>query len=73
MDASQHKLPSFLEALKFWIKLGWISFEGPGGQIAIMHPELVETKRWLDDKSFMNGLNLVCFFQGLKLNNSLFI
>ena len=38
---------SFAEAFKFWLKLGFISFGGPAGQIAIMHAELVERRRWI--------------------------
>src|SRR5215510_9614670 len=38
---------SFAEAFRFWVKLGFISFGGPAGQIAIMHRELVERRRWL--------------------------
>ncbi|NDD02885.1 MAG: chromate transporter, partial [Betaproteobacteria bacterium] len=41
---------SFWQALKFWFKLGFISFGGPAGQIAIMHEELVVRKRWLSEK-----------------------
>ena len=39
--------PTFSEAFRFWLKLGFISFGGPAGQIAIMHGELVERRRWL--------------------------
>jgi chromate transporter len=38
---------SFAEAFRFWLKLGFISFGGPAGQIAIMHTELVERRRWI--------------------------
>ena len=41
---------SFYEALRFWLQLGFISFGGPAGQIAIMHRELVEKRRWLSEK-----------------------
>ena len=40
---------SFFEALKFWLRLGFISFGGPAGQIAIMHRELVDEKRWISE------------------------
>jgi len=40
---------TFAEALRFWIKLGFISFGGPAGQIAIMHRELVERRRWVSE------------------------
>ena len=38
---------SFSEAVRFWLKLGFISFGGPAGQISVMHQELVERKRWI--------------------------
>lgn len=44
-------------ALRFWAKLGWISFGGPAGQIAVMHRDLVERRRWVDEPSFLHGLN----------------
>ena len=46
-------VPSFGEALRFWSKLGWISFGGPAGQIAIMHKEIVERRRWLSEDHFL--------------------
>jgi chromate transporter len=57
-------VPAFRQALRFWLKLGLISFGGPAGQIAIMHRELVEKKRWMDEKHFMNGLNFCMFLPG---------
>ena len=47
----------FMEALWFWLKLGFISFGGPAGQIAIMHTELVERRRWISEKRFLHALN----------------
>ena len=44
---------SFREALGFWFKLGWISFGGPAGQIALRHQELVERRRWLSERRFL--------------------
>jgi chromate transporter len=44
--------PNFVEALRFWLKLGLVSFGGPTGQIAIMHTELVEKKRWISEERF---------------------
>ena len=55
---------SFLEALKFWLKLGFISFGGPAGQIAIMHRELVEEKRWISEKRFLHALNYCMLLPG---------
>jgi len=49
--------PSFGEALRFWLKLGFISFGGPAGQIAIMHRELVERRRWISEARFLHALN----------------
>ena len=48
---------SFGEALRFWLQLGFISFGGPAGQIAIMHRELVEKRRWISEKRFLHALN----------------
>jgi chromate transporter len=49
--------PSFRAALRFWCKLGWISFGGTAAHIAIMHDELVEKKRWISNRSFMHALS----------------
>lgn len=56
--------PSFGEALRFWSKLGWISFGGPAGQIAIMHRELVERRRWLSEDHFLHALNFCMLLPG---------
>jgi chromate transporter len=56
--------PTFREALRFWLKLGFISFGGPTGQIAIMHTELVDKKRWIDDSRFLNALNYCMLLPG---------
>src|SRR5260221_353644 len=45
------------EAFRYWLKLGFISFGGPAGQIAIMHQDLVERKRWISEKRFLHALN----------------
>ena len=42
--------PSFGVALRYWLRLGFISFGGPAGQIAVMHQELVERRRWISDR-----------------------
>ena len=55
---------SFLEAFRFWLKLGFISFGGPAGQIAIMHTELVERRRWLSEKRFLHALNYCMLLPG---------
>lgn len=54
----------FREALKFWIKLGFISFGGPAGQIAILHKELVERRKWISEESFLHALNFCMLLPG---------
>ena len=54
----------FGEALRFWLKLGFISFGGPAGQIAIMHRELVEQRRWISEKRFLHALNYCMLLPG---------
>jgi len=56
--------PSFGEAFRFWLKLGFISFGGPAGQIALMHRELVEVRRWISERHFLNGLNFCMLLPG---------
>ncbi|HSW18578.1 MAG TPA: chromate efflux transporter, partial [Ramlibacter sp.] len=55
---------SFGEALKFWLRLGFISFGGPAGQIAIMHRELVEQRRWISERRFLHALNYCMVLPG---------
>jgi chromate transporter len=55
---------SFGEALKFWLRLGLISFGGPAGQIAIMQRELVEGKRWISQARFNHALNYCMLLPG---------
>ena len=55
---------SFSEALRFWLKLGFVSFGGPAGQIAIMHTELVERRRWISEKRFLHALNYCMLLPG---------
>ena len=52
------------EAFWFWLKLGLISFGGPAGQIAIMHQELVEKRRWLSERRFLHALNYCMLLPG---------
>ncbi|QIX61700.1 chromate efflux transporter [Hymenobacter lutimineralis] len=56
--------PTFAEALRFWLKLGFISFGGPAGQIGIMHTVLVEEKRWISDAKFLHALNYCMLLPG---------
>jgi chromate transporter len=55
---------SFKTALVFWAKLGFISFGGPAGQIAIMHQELVERQRWISERRFLHALNYCMLLPG---------
>jgi chromate transporter len=54
----------FREALRFWLQLGFISFGGPAGQIAIMHRELVERRGWVSEKRFLHALNFCMVLPG---------
>jgi chromate transporter len=56
--------PSFREALRFWVKLGFVSFGGPAGQIAIMHTELVDRKKWISEPLFLHALNFCMLLPG---------
>ena len=55
---------SFRAACLFWLKLGFISFGGPAGQIAIMHQELVERRRWISESRFLHALNFCMMLPG---------
>jgi chromate transporter len=61
--AAQTAVP-FGEAVRFWVKLGFISFGGPAGQIAIMHRELVERRRWISEERFLHALNYCMLLPG---------
>src|SRR3569623_1538567 len=54
----------FWQAFRFWLKLGFISFGGPAGQIAIMHSELVERRRWISERRFLHALNYCMVLPG---------
>ena len=56
--------PSFSEAFWYWLKLGFISFGGPAGQIAMMHQDLVDKKRWISEKRFLHALNFCMLLPG---------
>ena len=63
-DAARPEPVSFAQALRFWLKLGFISFGGPAGQIAIMHTELVERRRWIGERRFLHALNYCMVLPG---------
>ncbi len=56
--------PTRSEALRYWLKLGCISFGGPAGQIAIMHEDLVERRRWISEGRFLHALNYCMLLPG---------
>src|SRR5256885_1373250 len=56
--------PTFRNAFLFWLKLGFISFGGPTGQIAIMHQELVERRKWISNARFLHALNYCMILPG---------
>ena len=56
--------PSFWEAFRYWLKLGFISFGGPAGQISVMHQELVEKRRWISEHRFLHALNYCMLLPG---------
>jgi chromate transporter len=70
MNPADHNLKikpsavSFWQALKFWFKLGFISFGGPAGQIAMMHEELVVRRRWISENRFLHALNYCMVLPG---------
>ncbi|MGH9824042.1 MAG: chromate efflux transporter [Blastocatellia bacterium] len=67
MSSDKHNEPRnvpFAEAFRFWVKLGFISFGGPAGQIAIMHRELVERRRWVSEERFLHALNYCMLLPG---------
>ncbi len=55
---------SFWQAFTYWLKLGFVSFGGPAGQIAIMHHDLVEKKRWMSEQRFLHALNYCMLLPG---------
>ena len=56
--------PTFGQAVGYWLKLGFISFGGPAGQIALMHDELVVRRRWISEKRFLHALNFCMVLPG---------
>ena len=54
----------FMEAFLYWLKLGFISFGGPAGQISMMHQELVEKRRWVSEHRFLHALNYTMVLPG---------
>lgn len=57
-------VPTFAEATKLWAKIGLLSFGGPAGQIALMHKELVEDRKWIGEQRFLHALNYCMLLPG---------
>ena len=62
-ETPQHGV-TFREAARFWVKLGFINFGGPAGQIAIMHEEIVQRRRWVSNGRFLHALNFCMLLPG---------
>ncbi|MFM2418299.1 MAG: hypothetical protein RL385_3022 [Pseudomonadota bacterium] len=63
-DHSPHARISFREAAWVWAKIGLLSFGGPAGQVALMHKELVERRKWIDEARFLHALNYCMLLPG---------
>jgi chromate transporter len=63
-NTSAPRAPTFWEAFAYWFKLGFISFGGPARQIAIMHADLVERKRWISEQRYLHALNFCMMLPG---------
>ncbi|HEV2950551.1 MAG TPA: chromate efflux transporter [Actinomycetota bacterium] len=63
-SAEGPEVPTFREASRFWIWLGFVNFGGPAGQISLMHQELVERRRWIDEGRFLHALSYCMLLPG---------
>src|SRR6218665_2239855 len=63
-DLPSAPLPTFTEATRVWAKIGFLSFGGPAGQIALMHKELVDDRRWISESRFLHALNYCMLLPG---------
>ncbi len=63
-DVAAPAAPTRAEAFRYWLKLGFVSFGGPAGQIAIMHHDLVDAKRWISEQRFLHALNYCMVLPG---------
>lgn len=62
--SSAPKLPSFAAALRVWLRIGLLSFGGPAGQIALLHREVVDQRRWIGERRFLHALNYCALLPG---------
>ena len=63
-DTGVPAYPTFSQAFWYWLQLGCVSFGGPAGQIALMHQELVDRKRWISERRFLHALNYCMLLPG---------
>jgi len=63
-EAEAARFPSFAEAVRVWFRVGCLSFGGPAGQIALMHREVVDERRWVSDARFLHALNFCTLLPG---------
>jgi chromate transporter len=68
-DFAQGRVP-FGEAVRVWATIGLLSFGGPAGQVALMHRELVERRKWIDEERFLHALNYCMLLPGPFRYNS---
>ena len=61
---AEGRRPAFREAFRFWLELGFVNFGGPAGQIALMHRELVERRKWIGEERFLHALNYCMLLPG---------
>ncbi|GGF48094.1 chromate transporter [Azorhizobium oxalatiphilum] len=64
VDTDERPIPTLAEAARVWAKIGLLSFGGPAGQIALMHKELVEERRWIGEQRFLHALNYCMLLPG---------
>lgn len=64
MNSPERKLPGFAEAVRLWLKIGCIGFGGPSGQIAILHREVVERRKWIGEGEFVRALQFCMLLPG---------
>jgi chromate transporter len=62
--------PTFVQALRVWLRVGLLSFGGPAAQIAVMHREVVDERRWVSDARFLHALNFCMLLPGPRRRSS---
>ena len=62
--ATDEPMPTFTEAFRVWLRIGLLSFGGPGGQIALLHREVVDERHWIGERRFLHALNFCTLLPG---------